>query len=93
MSWDSIECIERNGVITDYTVEFQEQGGARITGEVVNQTFTASGLTPYVNYTFRVAGVNSDEMGPFSNITIITTDQDGMLNSLGYCKNFFNIDV
>ena len=89
MSWDSIECIERNGVITGYTVELKEQGGDMIPGEVVNQTFNASGLTPYVNYTFRVAGVNSDGTGPFSNITTITTDQDGMLNLLGNCKTYF----
>ncbi len=78
VSWQSIDCIERNGVIAGYTVEFQEQGGPRITGEVVNQTFTASGLTPHTNYIFRVAGVNSNEIGPFSEIIVITTDEDGM---------------
>ncbi len=78
VSWGAIECIERNGVITGYTVEFQEQGGARIPGEVVNQTFTASGLTPHTNYTFRVAGVNSNGTGPFSGTILITTDEDGM---------------
>ena len=46
--------IKRNGPITNYTVEFREMGGALIPGVVVNRTFTASGLTPYTNYTFRV---------------------------------------
>ena len=76
-SWTTIECIERNGVITGYEVEFQEQGGARISGEVVNKTFTASGLTPHTNYIFRVAGVNSNGTGP-STSHIITTNEDGM---------------
>ncbi len=71
-------CIEHNRVITGYTVEFQEQGGARIHREVVNQTFTASRLIPPTNYTFRVAGVNSNGTGPFSNATTITTNEDGM---------------
>ena len=77
VSWDAIDCIERNGVITGYTVEFQEQGGARIPGEVMNQTFTTSGLTPHTNYTFRVAGVNGKGTGPFST-HIITTNEDGV---------------
>ena len=49
-------------MITNYAVVFQEQGGAVIHGEVnvVDRTFTASGLTPHTNYTFRVAGVNSN---------------------------------
>ncbi len=84
VSWDEIECIERNGVITGYTVEFQEQGGANISGEVVNQTFTASGLTPYTNYTFRVAGVNSDGGGCFTDAIIIRTDEDSMLYTLDW---------
>ena len=59
-SWRQIECIERNGVITNYTVVFQEQGGAVVPGEVnvMYRNFTASGLTPHTNYIFRVAGVN-----------------------------------
>ena len=77
MSWTKIRCIERNGPITNYTVEFQEVGGALIPGVVVNRTFTASGLTPYTNYTFRVAGVNDNGTGPFSNVTSILTEEEG----------------
>ena len=80
VSWDAIDCIERNGVITGYTVEFQEQGGARIPGEVVGQTFTANGLTPQVNHTFRVAGVNRNGTGPFTDIITILNNEDGIDN-------------
>ena len=78
VSWSTIECIEHNGEITNYTVVFQEQGGAVIPGEVnvTNRTFTASGLTPHSNYIFRVAGVNSNGTGPLSNIIVILTDED-----------------
>ena len=79
VSWDAIDCIERNGVITGYTVEFQEQGGARIPGEVVGQSFIASGLTPVTNYTFRVAGINTNGTGPLTNTITILTREDGML--------------
>ena len=67
VSWIQVRCIERNGPITDYTVEFRDVGGALIPGSVVDRTFTASGLTPYTNYyTFKVAGVNNNGTGPFS---------------------------
>ena len=75
VSWTEIECIERNGPITNYTVEFQEVGGALTPGVVVNRTFTASELTPYTNYTFRVAGVNDAGTGPFSNTSIQTKEE------------------
>ena len=76
ISWDTIECIERNGIITGYIVEFQEEGGAMIPGEVVGQNFTVSGLTPATHYSFRVAGVNSNGTGPFTTATITSTDED-----------------
>ena len=81
VSWSTIECIERNGEITNYTVVFQEQGGAVIPGEVnvMDRTFTANGLTPHTNYTFKVAGVNIIDTGPYSTITFIRSIEDGML--------------
>ena len=79
INWLEIDCIERNGVITNYTVVFQEQGGAVIPGEVnvMDRTFTASGLTPHTNYIFRVAGVNSNGTGPYTNNTMVMTEEDG----------------
>ena len=74
--WTKIRCIERNGPITNYTVEFRKVGGALIPGVVVNRTFTTSGLTPYTNYTFRVAGVNDNGTGPFTNVTSILTEEE-----------------
>ena len=66
-------------MITNYTVVFQELGGTVIPGEVnvINRTFTASGLTPHTNYSFRVAGVNGNGTGPFTNVMLILTDEDG----------------
>ena len=70
VTWNAIECIDQNGMITDYMVQFQEQdGGASVTGGVVNvigRTYTVSGLTPATPYTFRVAGVTSGGTGPLS---------------------------
>ena len=78
VTWGTIECIERNGIITNYTVVFQEQDGADVLGNTVDRTFSVEGLTPGMNYTFQVAGVNDAGIGVFSNITI-TTDEEGLL--------------
>ena len=85
-SWHQIDCVERNGVITNYTVVFQEQGGAVIPGEVnvMDRTFTASGLTPHTNYIFRVAGVNSNGTGPYSKAIMVMTEEDGNVIILQY---------
>ena len=81
INWRQIDCIEHNGVITNYKVVFQEQGGSVIPGEVnvMDRTFTASGLTPHTNYIFRVAGVNSNGTGPYSNDITVLTDEDGKM--------------
>ena len=81
VSWSTIDCIERNGVITNYTVVFQERGGAVIPVEVnvIDRTFTASGLTPHTNYIFRVAGVNSNGTGPCSSDITFLTNEDGKI--------------
>ena len=75
VTWDTIECIERNGIITGYTVVFQEQGGANVPG----RTFSATELTPFTNYIFQVAGVNDAGTGVFAVLTI-TTAEEGLLN-------------
>ena len=74
VTWDTIDCIEHKGVITSYSVEFHEEGGADIPGEMMGQSFTASGLTPNTSYTFRVAGVNANGTGPFTENITINTD-------------------
>ena len=77
VTWNTIECSDQNGIITDYVVQFQEQdGGASVAGGVVDvndRTYTVSGLTHATHYTFRVAGVTSGGTGPFSPTTVVTT--------------------
>ena len=78
VTWDTIECIEGNGIITGYTVVFQEQGEANVPGNIVDKTFYAGGLTPFTSYTFQVAGVNDVGTGPLIPIITITTDEEGL---------------
>ena len=82
VTWNSILCTDQNGVITDYVILFQqEQGGTLYPGEITDRTFTATGLTPFTSYTFRVAGVNEKGIGPFTEANSNGTDEDRML----YC--------
>lgn len=79
LAWSPVICPQCNGPITDYVVDFVSAEGAVITtGSVLDETFTATQLTPNTNYTFRVAGGNSNGTGPFSQALIVSTDEDSM---------------
>ena len=95
VTWGTIECIEHNGIITGYTVVFQEQGGANVPGSVntVDRTFSATELTPFTSYTFQVAGINDVGTGPFTDIITITTDEEGLflLYLMMPLKSFYNL--
>ena len=67
--------MQRNGRIIRYEVEFGPSGK----GNISRRSFTANRLTPFTNYTFRVRGVNSEGPGPYSDLTVITTSEEGML--------------
>ncbi len=73
-----IVCDLCNGPIIDYQVEFQSMDGALMMGSVVNETFVITGLQPYTNYSFQVAGMNDNGTGPFSDIVIIMTNEGSM---------------
>ena len=97
VTWNAIECIDQNGIITDYMVQFQEQdGGSSVAGGVVDvndRTYTVSGLTPATPYTFRVAGVTSGGTGPFSPFRMVITMDGRKLNCYiadyqKYCLEF-----
>ena len=63
--------MHRNGNITGYTIEYGTtmfDRTAAITGTSGgNRTFTATGLLPLTTYMLRIAAVNSNGTGPFSN--------------------------
>ena len=78
VSWDAIACIDQNGPNFRYEVEFQQNGTATA-GTISNLMFTANGLVPFTDYTFRVRGANSEGDGIFTQLRTIQTDQDSML--------------
>ena len=79
VNWNEIPCLQRNGRIIRYEVEFGPSGEGTISG----RSFTTNGLIPFTNYTFRVRGVNSEGFGPYSDLIIITTSEAGNIKE-GY---------
>ena len=77
LSWSTIECIERNGVILGYQTQLTA-GGIPVPGDTnnVTRTFTASGLTPFTPHQFSVGGINSVGPGP-NAMQDFTTMEDG----------------
>ena len=83
VGWNTVDCIERNGDINNYIVRFGPEGGVQSDSTVqsggidVAGIYTASGLTPFTNYSFEVAAMNSADTGPFTATLFVVTDEDG----------------
>ena len=78
VTWGAIDCIQRNGEITGYVVQYQEEGGESVNNTVDVEDprfFEASELQPFTMYTFKVAGVNQNGTGPFANVSIFTEEE------------------
>ena len=78
LMWDRLSCVDRNGEITGYRILYGTttplDQTEMITGtSSSDRTFTASGLVPLTTYMFRIAAVNSDGVGPYSDMESITT--------------------
>ena len=76
VQWGPVDCADRNGDITGYSVRYGEVGSGRtqtvnVTGETSK---TISGLSTSTNYTYQVAARNSAGLGPYSDLQNIPTD-------------------
>ncbi len=88
--WTEIACLDRNGVITSYMIQYGEGTNTDMTITTPSNATThlINGLKPFTQYTFIVAAVNSVNTGLFSNASDnITTLEDSKqfflyLNSL-----------
>ena len=81
VQWGAVDCIHRNGDITDYSVRYGVQGSVStqtktVSGASVTET-TLSGLIPYTTYSIAVAAVNSAGTGVYSRVRITNTADPG----------------
>ncbi len=79
LTWTQIDVSQRNGIIISYTIQYGEGNNRDMTITTPSSATThlITGLKPFTEYTFTVAGVNSANTGPFSTASeIIRTAED-----------------
>ena len=83
VTWNEVPVIDQNGIITQYEVEYNQStfSGATMynTTTVDSSTFTVdlTGLEEYVEYSIRVRAYTSVGAGPYSDVVIERTQEDG----------------
>ena len=78
LQWGAVDCIDRNGDITGYSVRYGVQGTAKgdrtvkmAIGDSSGGMYTISGLSAATVYTVEVAAVNSAGIGVYSDPPVI----------------------
>ena len=85
VSWDPVPEIDRNGIIIQYQVEFNQSTFNEISTSNLTTTngsqlmVELEGLEEYVNYSIRVRAYTSVGPGPFSVAVVNRTLEDGEL--------------
>ena len=78
VAWQLLPGCDQNGVITNYTIAYMIVGNMSITETVVdaaNSSAVISPLTPFTNYTIKMAASTSVGQGSFGPVMIIPTDE------------------
>ena len=84
VSWDPVPAIDQNGDITQYEVEYNQTTFNEVSmynTTTVNSTILMvdlTGLEEYVVYSIRVRAYTSVGAGPYSDVVMERTQQDGM---------------
>ena len=73
VTWEPVPCMYRNGVITGYVIELNNDS---ISVETITRdktsVFEITGLKPSTQYEIEVAAINSVGTGPFTNFNTTT---------------------
>ena len=83
VTWEEVPAIDRNGIITQYEVEYNQSTFSGVTmyntTTVDSSTFMVdlTGLEEYVEYSIRVRAYTSVGAGPYSDVMIERTQEDG----------------
>ena len=90
LTWTNIECLQQNGIITNFTIRYRQQGSTQdmtVNTQTATTSFNVIGLFTFTAYTFSVAGSNSIGMGGFSATANFRTAEDSKqyLNSSAKC--------
>ena len=92
VQWGAVNCIDRNGNITGYSVRYGVQGsGSTLTRDVSGGSVTEatiSSLMPSTTYSIQVAAVNSAGIGVYSDPIIAMTGKSSNKMS-PYCHALY----
>ena len=78
LSWGEVNCTDRNGAITGYSVQYSIVGGMQSTTVNVTGDITSTvidGLTEFIIYTVSIAAINNNGIGPNSNEHVVYTSK------------------
>ena len=73
-TWSLPAPSDRNGAITDYTIQCSTGSTTQFSQTVSSPTYTASGLSPYTNYTCSVLASTSVGDGPSARLVVLTLE-------------------
>ena len=91
VTWDPVPEIDRNGIITQYEVEFNQSTFNEISTSNLTTTngpqlmVELEGLEEYVEYSVRVRAYTSVGPGPFSAAVVNRTLEDGKWSDVCVC--------
>ena len=77
ITWQPLPPCEQNGVITNYTIAYRMEGGtdSEIVVDAANRMHVVEPLTPYTNYTIKMAASTSVGCGDFGPEMTVSTDE------------------
>jgi len=95
LTWSEIDCLDRNGVITNYVIQYRREGASYVTVNTLSNSTThvMTGLDSYTVYTFTVAGVNSISTGPFSDSITVRTSKFNIQAIISVCCMVFKFSM
>ena len=77
VSWQPLPSCDQNGVITNYTIAYRMEGGtdSEIVVDAANRMHVVESLTPYTNYSIKMAASTSVGRGEFGPNVTVQTDE------------------
>ena len=86
VTWQPLPPCEQNGVITNYTIVYRMEGETDMSFnesvvDAANLMDVVESLTPYTNYTIKMAASTSVGRGEFGpNVTVLTNESSKALH-------------
>ena len=73
IQWGEVDCVERNGLITGYSVRYGPSPRGEITSDAESRVLVIDQLQIRTNYSIEVAAINEHGVGKYSSAVEITT--------------------